>query len=77
MKIKIPKLVRKLSTKYISKMISEELGVTTNIENYEVILDTKGDDYRIYVEVSVAMDKKETRKFIKEAIKKAIKRESQ
>ena len=77
MKVKIPKIIRRFTAKHISKIVSKEIGIDTNIENYEIILDTKGDSYRVYFEVSATANKKETNAFIKRMVKDSFKRKGQ
>lgn len=70
MKIRTPKIVRKMACKYLSKVIEEETGIRTNICIENLTINTKGPDYTIYMEETVCINKKDLRKFIKESMKK-------
>lgn len=69
MKLKAPKFVRKLTNKYISKKLTEELGFDVNIRLDECYLDNSNGKYRIRIEAEVEGNKKEIRNYIKSNLK--------
>lgn len=70
MRLKTPKFMRKLTNKYASKMLSEELGFEVNIQLDELYLDTKNGKYKIRIEAEVEGDKKEIKRLIKSNLRK-------
>ena len=69
MKIKTPKIIRKIICRYISKIIEEETDIRTDIYIDSLTIDTKGKEYKICMSETISVNKKDLKRFIKESIK--------
>lgn len=67
--IRTPKFARRMVCKYLVKMIEEETGIRSDIEIYNVSIVTDKEDIGVYASVSIDMNKKDLKKFIKESRK--------
>ena len=69
MKLKLPKFVRNMISKRVSKMLYEDLGFDTYIQINDLTLDTKGRKYTIHVDTQVEVDKRGLKTYIKSSLK--------
>lgn len=70
MKIKIPKFMRNMTDRYLSKSLSEELGFDVCIKLNALQVDTKGLNYRVHLDVDAEIDKKGVKTYVKSNLKK-------
>lgn len=70
MKIKMPKFMRNMTCKYLSRALSEELGFDTYIKLNALQVDTKGLNYSIHLDVDAEINKKGLKTYIKSNLKK-------
>lgn len=68
MRIKLPKFVRnKLANMCIDGI--ETTGVRTDVEISEIIIDTKGRDYTIFMESTIKLNKRDVNSLVKKTIR--------
>lgn len=65
MKLRIPKFMLKMASKRVSKIVTKEIDIDTNIDIHELSLDTKGKCYSIYSSETITLNKRDLKKFIK------------
>ena len=70
MKIKVPKVVRKMICKHVAKEIYEETGIRNGIGIEYITIDTKGECYTLRMAETISVNKKDLKRFIKESMKK-------
>ena len=66
MKIKTPKFIRRIICHYISKAVEEESGIQMDIEIENLVIDTKGKNYKLCMSETIVVNKKDLKQFIKE-----------
>lgn len=70
MRIKVPKFMLKMICKHVSKSVEEETGIRMDADIGIMTIDTKGNNYTLYMAETISVNKKDLKRFIKESIKK-------
>lgn len=72
LRLRTPKFLRKLASKYVSKLISEDSGYDINIQINEMEIGMR--DKRVYARMGVGadIDRKDLMRIVKNSVKDAI-----
>ena len=70
MRIKVPKFMRKIACKYVSKVVEEETGIRMDVDIGMLTIDTKGRDYSVFMAETITVNKADLKRFIKENMKR-------